>query len=785
MVALGGNAALYAQNLIRVEEKWYEDGRPEIVKWYNGVEDSVHLARVEHFDEQGGKTLEGSFSEGLPEGKFTEWRYGKIKSVYHYRAGKLNGASIVFAGTVRDTVSLHHYSDDNLHGRVVFWSYGKKTMQLFYKNGLPDGIQLGWYESSGQMQFKYSFKDGKPDGKQSWWAQGQSNARTEEWKNGKLQTENRWELPEGGKIKAVMQWDFYIPANEEYFNGKRYLSKLTSYFGDTVFRSFTHFDSGYYEMFYPDGKPKCNGAGNAMKKRGNWAYWYPSGKQLAEGNYDENSDTSNEDNPCLKTVVCQVFAEGPATGLPEEVRTYIEEKEPGELNSGFRVYEGRWMYYNDSGKPVLEVGYGKETMSGATGQFNTNYSYWPNGNLKSVVNSSDSSWTKEYFSRGGLKSERYALGKGAPESGFSLYHPEGQLKERGILTAEDKKTGVWLYYDNTGKLLKRAVYGTEKTDSMYVWIYDSSGWLHSHGNLNTNGSILHKDGKWTYYFTNGSVKRTETYMNGLFSGNRPMISILVEYDYNGRIAAQGSDSKVTFYEYYSDSQIMKETVKVFPDKSRELFEYYVDSGNGKILCNSFSTYRNGNGYSITRKFDDSGFIQSVTRYYRNGKVKIKLNYCTDCFTTPDSAIAKLTEKWNCGGCIGLQAEIEQAAIRQKNLYHGKLEGWFEDGKPWFRADMLNGQPIGELKEYYPDGSTRMWLKICATEKGIPGFACSEEIYFMDNGKELRHEAGFTEESVKKYNQSGNRSDLRRKRRSDRIATVLGDSFLYRLVDFEI
>jgi hypothetical protein len=79
----------------------------------------------------------------------------------------------------------------------------------------------------------------------------------------------------------------------------------------------------------------------------------------------------------------------------------------------------------------------------------------------------------------------------------------------------------------------------------------------------------------------------------------------------------------------------------------------------------------------------------------------------------------------------------------------------------------------------------MWLKICATEKGIPGFACSEELYFMDNGKELRHEAGFTEESVKKYNQSGNRSDLRRKRRSDRIATVLGDSFLYRLVDFEI
>jgi hypothetical protein len=145
----------------------------------------------------------------------------------------------------------------------------------------------------------------------------------------------------------------------------------------------------------------------------------------------------------------------------------------------------------------------------------------------------------------------------------------------------------------------------------------------------------------------------------------------------------------------------------------------------------------------------------------------------------------LIEKWNCGGCIGLQAELDKAAIRQKNLYHGKLEGWFEDGQPWFIADMQNGLPIGELKEFYTDGRTRMHLKFCSTEKGIPGFACSEELYFMENGRELRHEGGYTEESMKQYNLSGNRSDLRRKRRSDRIATVVGDSFLNKLVDFEL
>ncbi len=784
-IVLGCPIFTHAQNLIRVEEKWYEDGRPEVVKWYNDVQDSSHLAKVEHFDEQGGKTLEGTFTEGLPEGKFTEWQYGKIKTVYFYKSGKLNGPSIVFAGNVRDTVSVHNYADDNLHGRVVFWSYGKKTMQLFYKNGLPEGTQLGWYESTGQMQFKYFFKNGNPDGKQYWWAQGQTTPRTEEWKDGKLQTEHKWELPEGGKIRAVMSWVFHTPINQEDFNSKRYLSKLITFWNDSSVRSITHFDSQYYEAFYPDGKSKCNGYGNATKKMGNWAFWYANGKQLAEGSYAENPDTAKEENPCLKSIVCQVFAEGPASGLPEEVRTYIEEKEPGELNSGFRVYEGRWMYYNDSGKPVLEVGYGNRMSKVDYGSFTTTYSYWPNGNIRTIDNNGDSNWTKEYFNRGGLKSEKFALQKGSEDFGFKLYYPDGQVKETGTLQGENQKQGAWLYYDNRGKLYKRAFYTDGKTDSLYVWIYDSTGFLISQGSLNTTGSNYNKDGNWIYFHPDGSTKRTEVYAPGVFSGNRPMVVNMLEYDISGRIVAKGTDAKVTYYEYHSDSQILKETVKIFPDKSRDLFEYYVDTGRGTILRNTLSTYKNGNGYDIVRRFDDSGYIQSAIRYYPNGKVKFKLNFCTDCFVTPDSVKQALIEKWNCGGCIGLQAELDKAAIRQKNLYHGKLEGWFEDGQPWFIADMQNGLPIGELKEFYADGRTRMHLKFCSTEKGIPGFACSEELYFMDNGRELRHEGGYTEESMKQYNLSRNRSDLRRKRRSDRIATVVGDSFLNKLVDFEL
>lgn len=773
-----------AQSLIRVEEKWYEDGKPEIVKWYNEVQDSSHLAKVEHFDEQGGKTLEGTFTDGLPEGKFTEWQYGKIKSIYFYRAGKLNGPSMVFAGNIRDTISVHNYTDDNLNGRTVYWSYGKKTLQLNFKNGLPDGMQTGWYESTGQMQFKYQFRNGLPEGKQQWWAQGQSNARTEEWKDGTIQTRIRFELPEGGSLKAVLFWSFHMPLNQEDFSCKRYLYKLVTYWNDSTLRSITHFDSSYYEMFYPDGKSKCNGSGSASKRVGNWAYWYPSGKQLAEGSYAE-MDTDSEENPCLKSIICQPFSEGPASGLPEEVRTYIEEKEPGELNSGFRVYEGRWLYYNDSGKPILEVGYGGSPKQSSSGSFTTNYQYWPNGNLKSIENEGDSGWIKEFYNHGGLKSEKFLAGKGLEDYGFRLFYPGGQLKEAGRFDGANQMKGIWLFYDDAGKILKRGVYNAGKPDSLHVWLYDSSGFLSSHGDINTAGKYFHKDGVWNYYFPNGRIKRTEKYAAGIFSGNRPIISALTEFDLSGRIVGKGNEFKVVRYDYHSDSQILKETVFLYPDKNKNLFEYYVDSGKGRIVKNRVSTYKNGNGFDIPRYFDDSGYIQSLVRYYPNGQIKFKLNFCTDCFSTSDSIKQALTEKWNCGGCIGLQAEIESTSIRQKNLYHGKQEGWFEDGQPWFSADMINGNPAGELKEFYPDGRTRMVLNICSTEKGIPGFVCSEELYVLDNGRELRHEGGFTEESVKKYNQSGIRSDLRRKRRSDRIGSVIGDSFLNRLVDFEM
>ena len=94
------------------------------------------------YDENGQKEFEGTYKNGLKDGKWTEWYTQSDGSKMEERI----------------------YKEDIIDGKWTRWyKNGQKSSEKTYKDGKPDGLYTEWYEN-GQKKFEWTYKDGKEDG---------------------------------------------------------------------------------------------------------------------------------------------------------------------------------------------------------------------------------------------------------------------------------------------------------------------------------------------------------------------------------------------------------------------------------------------------------------------------------------------------------------------------------------------------------------------------------------------------------------------------------------------
>lgn len=87
----------------------------------------------------------------------------KIKEIWNYEAGQLNGLHIVLNNSGR--VDMYEsFRNNQLHGKKATFKQGTPVEEISYKNGKMDGVFRGFFPTGKLQRFGY-YKDGKMDGK--------------------------------------------------------------------------------------------------------------------------------------------------------------------------------------------------------------------------------------------------------------------------------------------------------------------------------------------------------------------------------------------------------------------------------------------------------------------------------------------------------------------------------------------------------------------------------------------------------------------------------------------
>lgn len=184
------------------------------------------------------------------------------------------------------------------------------------------------------------------------------------------------------------------------------------------------------------------------------------------------------------------------------------------------------------------------------------------------VQTSERAWI-QWYPDGWMK----AVGDGQPgrPKTFELTFYEGGALHREMTYVDTKKEGVWKTWDRQGRLIQEQTWDFYLSGQrVYLWHNDEQKAAEGdiqHGHGSASGS---KDGTWTYWREDGSLLRTEEYGPGPYSGNRPFIVKMVQYDQQERPEFEGSERELFHYTYDPDDEELvriKRTIKLL-DRSR-------------------------------------------------------------------------------------------------------------------------------------------------------------------------------------------------------------------------
>ncbi|MBN1598477.1 MAG: hypothetical protein JW894_09300 [Bacteroidales bacterium] len=415
-----------------------------------------------------GKVLsEGMLKNGKPEGYWkTYYTTGIIKSEGN-RKNHLLDSTWVFYNSVGDTISKINYLMGKKNG--YYYEYltdrkqpenvGNILSKELYINDIKEGKSY-YYYNNGNLKEEVNYRKNKKEGQSI-------------------------EYAEDGIIITINRY-----------------SK-----GDIVERQ------------------KINRYNDEGKKAGEWREFYDNFKVKNEANYKNGllDGYYKEYNPSGKLILTLLYSEGRLVQQVEEENTEMIIKEI-KNNEGIVV---------ESGPYINETRVGIHNRYDNDGNITETRIYSDNGELLSVglidIEGNKKGIWKNYYLDGSIK-ETGEYVNNLKEGRWTYYFNNGQIEQIGEFV-KGKENGTWKWYSEKGELLKEEEFYNGKEEGLYTE-YDESGnvivvgeyfdgekegeWTLIINDFSAKGSYVTglRDGKWRYYYDDGSVMFEGNYIQG-------------------------------------------------------------------------------------------------------------------------------------------------------------------------------------------------------------------------------------------------------------------------------
>lgn len=597
------------------------------------------------------------------------------------------------------------------------WPGGQSRAVFQLKKNLLHGKQQ-YRDQGGNLQYELQMTDGLLHGPQRFKNTG-GDWRTEDWQKGSFSSYYKFEVEDGGRVVAELIWGCEIAVRDSQLTGKRFLKALKTYYGDTQRRSVTRFtDTGQYSLWSPAGVLAASGSGTAAQPSGYWTFRYQESVPGSEGKTWARGRYPYAES--IQRPECQWTEPGP-DDIIFWLEHYISKDESAEFDPDHRMETGNWWYFDTSGRLTER-------------QFNDTVSlyYYQENNIV-VHRFGDSAWGRHTRPEGSLAASFHSHSTSSDSVYWNWFDLAGRLTSEG-LTHQERKQGSWRYYDSLQRLKELMVFNRDTARSARLFRYfpdtrevslmallkpyDAS----SDAVETKVMPLMRRDSAWIWYHPGGRLKRVETYVKSRYD-DLPHLDSIQEWDSLGRTTATGNAGRQVRLRYNDQARIIAADTYVL---ATDAYWSPAEPASADMISGKV----------------DSGRLKARTVLYAGGALRMKLSYgVTDC---------------------------------QPGILHGKQQGWYPNGQIWFDLTTICGKPYGTATEWYDEGGTAIQWKYCDS-------TCAEEIYYTRTGKAMRYTGGFTEESIQRYNQTGNREDLVPVPRPAQIQAILDASFLKRFI----
>lgn len=413
--------------------------------------------------------------------------------------------------------------------------------------------------------------------------------------------------------------------------------------------------NGYWKTYHPNGQIKSEGNRVDFKLDGPWIFYNETGDSLLKVTYIEGVKNGErityvDGRRSLKEIYLNDQRQGNAlryyaSGSISQRTPFVDDSEQG---NGFEYSEeGRLitLFTYKKGVLVKQQKVNRFKENGDT----TGFWMWfyPDSKIQKEGSYSDGlrhGYFKYYDEKGNLrKTEKYIEGvlqPDAPETAkmrvrrttyadgsiktlggyrngtkdgvHRSYNEDGNvissqryelgiLLSEGILDAEGREQGPWVYFYPTGEKKAEGAYKDGKKIDQWKY-YHRNGKMEQTGRYQNDLPV----GLWNWYFDDGSLRREEEYFRGLVEGPS------IEYNQQGEVVAQGE-----YLDGYKEGP------------------WIYHMGDHKEIGNYIEGQRQGNWkyyYSDTEKLQFEGsYTYGIADgkhkfYWPNGKIRLEGKY---------------------------------------------------------------------------------------------------------------------------------------------------------------
>ncbi|GAB4141556.1 MAG: hypothetical protein Fur0041_16770 [Bacteroidia bacterium] len=284
---------------------------------------------------------------------------------------------------------------------------------------------------------------------------------------------------------------------------------------------------------------------------------------------------------------------------------------------------------------------------------------------------------------------------------------------------KDQENVDYIFSDN--RVIGGVGHSDEKDNPIGEWIYfySRSGHIRARGNFNKEGK---RDGVWTWYYDDGTLKEKITYVNGQRQGEDFM------YYKSGVLKSKSNYDKDKLsgpYEQYAVHGGIEEKGAFLDDKPDGVVKLFYPNGTLKTEI----TYKNGKFEGLAKVYSIDGKIRREINFVNGKRQGISKDYYSDGKIQAEGE-NKLDEPIGNWKYYYEDGKImREGAFKDKGLKDGLWKEYYRNGKVMVEAVYKMGKNNGDYREYSKDGKVTLH-RIYKEDK------LQKETFFDYNGKQL-------------------------------------------------